>query len=168
MSAETQDGVRKLPLAEKQARLISQQNRLQGVSISGELQPSRNLIDLVASMAENDSVVWNSPSRCSKREAEIQHRTKEKSSTVSVEHHVLKVAAPSIEVDADTTTELPLQWALMRRGIAFDQCALIQRNTHQRWVQQLLNLLSKNAPEGYAKIRTDQLIRADRELFIIH
>ena len=58
MSAETQDGVRKLPLAEKQARLISQQNRLQGVSISGELQPSRNLIDLVASMAENDSVVW--------------------------------------------------------------------------------------------------------------
>ena len=131
VSSETQDGVRKLPIAEKQARLISQQGRLQGVAISGELQPSHALIDLVASVVENNSVIWISPSRCSKREAEIQNITKEKSSTVYCQHHVLKVAAPSIDVEADTTTELQLQWALMRRGIAFDQCGLINWNTHQ-------------------------------------
>ena len=167
VSAQTQDGVRKIPIAEKQARLMSQQGRLQGVAISGELQPSHALIDLVASVAENNSVIWISPSRCSKREAEIQNRTKEKPSTVSVEHHVLKVAAPSIDVEADTTSELELQWALMRRGIAYDQCGLINWNTHQRWVQQLLNLLSKNTLDGYSKIRTDQLVRADCELFTL-
>ena len=164
--SETQDGVRKLPIAEKQARLISQQGRLQGVSISGELQPSHALKDLVASVAENKSVIWISPSRCSKREAEIHNITKEKSSD-SVEHHILKVAAPSIDVEADTTTELQLQWALMRRGIAYDQCGLINWNTHQRWVQQLLNLLSKNTLDGDSKNRTDQVVRADRELFTL-
>ena len=82
VSSETQDGVRKLPIAEKQARWISQQGRLQGVAISGLLQPSHALIDLVASVVENNSVIWISPSRCSKREAEIQNITKEKSSTV--------------------------------------------------------------------------------------
>ena len=50
---------------------------------------------------------------------------------------------------------------------AFDQCGLINSNTHQRWVQQLLNLSSKNTPDGNSKIRTDQLVRADRELFTL-
>ncbi len=55
----------------------------------------------------------------------------------------------------------------MRPGIAYDQCGSINWNTHQRWVQQLLNLSSKNTPDGYSKIRTDQLVRADRELFTL-
>ncbi len=93
VSSETQDGVRKLPIAEKQARLISisQQSRLQGVAISGELKPSHACIDLVASVVENHSVIWISPSRCSKREGEIQNITKEKSSTVYCRASCLEV-----------------------------------------------------------------------------
>ena len=82
------EGGRKLPVAEKQARLQQQQQRLSGLSISGELQPSYALIDLAASMLESNSVIWISPSKCSKRESEIQlSATKEKSSVIAVEQH---------------------------------------------------------------------------------
>ena len=60
--------VRKIPLAEKQARHVAQQPRLSGVQISGETQPSHALLDLVANMIETNFVVWVAPSRCTKRE----------------------------------------------------------------------------------------------------
>ena len=62
-----QEGVRKLPVAEKVARLERQQARLSGVSITGELQPSHALIDLVASMCDTNAVIWVAPSKCSRR-----------------------------------------------------------------------------------------------------
>ena len=57
VSQETSlDVVRKLPAAEKLARLEKQKARLAGVAITGELQPSFALTDLVASMAQSNSV----------------------------------------------------------------------------------------------------------------
>ena len=161
------DGVKKLPQAEKQARLVQQQGRLTGLSITGELQPSHALIDIVASMLENNSVVWVAPSKCSKREAELQLLTKEKSQVISLEQQTLKVTAADVALKADNSTELQLQWSLQRRGIALDQCRLVEWAVHQRWVQYLMGLTSKAAPEGYAKVRMDQLVKADKELFMI-
>eukprot|EP00435_Cladocopium_sp_Y103_P060252 s1794_g22.t1 len=40
------DGVRKLPIAEKAARLKDQETRLPGLRIKGELQPSYALVDM--------------------------------------------------------------------------------------------------------------------------
>ena len=101
------DAVRKLPVAERQARLIAQQGRLRGVRISGELQPSYALVDLVASMVESNSVIWVCPSRCSKRESEIHHSMKEKPSTIAVEQHLLKVTTPHPILKVDTSTRAP-------------------------------------------------------------
>ena len=162
------EGSRKLPAAEKQARLLQQQERLNGLNIVGELQPSYALVDLVASMIETNAVIWVSPAKCSKRETEIQHSaTKEKTSVVAIEQHTLKVTAAEDVVKVDHSTELQLQWALQRRGIAFDQCRLIDWDVHQKWVQYLLGLLTKSVPDGYSKIRMDQLLKADRELFLV-
>ena len=116
METQGPDGVKKLPQAEKQARLIQQQGRLTGLSITGELQPSHALIDIVASMLETNSVVWVAPSKCSKREAELQLLTKEKSQVISLEQQTLKVTAAEVALKADTSTELQLQWSLQRRG----------------------------------------------------
>ena len=161
------EGSRKLPAAEKQARLLQQQGRLNGLHIVGELQPSYALVDLVASMLETNAVIWVSPSKCSKRETEIQQSaTKEKTSVVAIEQHTLKVTTAD-DVKVDHSTELQLQWALQRRGIAFDQCRLIDWDVHQKWVQYLLGLLTKAVPDGYSKIRMDQLLKADRELFLV-
>ncbi|CAJ1430111.1 unnamed protein product [Effrenium voratum] len=162
-----QEGVRKLPNAEKVARLGRQQARLNGVSIKGELQPSHALIDLVASMCDTNSVIWVAPSKCSKREREVQQLTKEKTPVLTVEQHMLKFSGPDEEISVDTSTELHWQWAMQRRGIALDQCGLIHWDTHQKWLQQLLGLVSRDPPEGYSRVRLEQLVKADQELFTI-
>jgi len=77
---------------------------------------------------------------------------KEKSSTISVEQHVLEVSSTDPHLKVDASTELHWQWAMMRRGIAFDQCGLIKWDTHQKWAQQLLALVSREAPSGYNRV----------------
>ena len=164
----TVEGGRKLPVAEKQARLVQQQKRLTGISITGELQPSYALIDLAASMLESNAVIWIPPSKCSKRETEIQMTvTKEKSSVVAVEQHTLKITAAEEVLKVDHSTDLQLQWALQRRGVALDQCGLIDWEVHQQWLQYLLGLLTKAVPDGYSRIRADQLLKADKEMFLV-
>ena len=142
------------------------QKRLVGVSIAGELQPPHALIDLVNSMRDSNNVVWIPPSKCSKRETEITMATKEKSSMVSIEQQLLKVSAAEPDIKTDTSTDLQWQWAMMRRGIAMDQCGLISWDTHQLGTQQLLSMLTKEVPTGYARL-TLELVRADKELFTV-
>eukprot|EP00435_Cladocopium_sp_Y103_P000478 s3906_g1.t1 len=158
------EGIRKIPNAEKQVRLITQQKRLVGISITGELQPSHALFDLANSMCDSNNVIWIPPSKCSKRESEITMATKEKSSMVSVEQHLLKVSTADPDPKTDISTDLQWQWAMMRRGIAL---GLISWDTHQLWAQQLLSLLTKEVPLGYTRLSLDQLVRADKELFTI-
>ena len=67
------DGARKLPLAEKAARLKDQEARLPGLRLKGELQPSYALVDLVAQIKETNCITWIPPSKCSKRDSEVQN-----------------------------------------------------------------------------------------------
>ena len=129
------EGGRKLPPVEKVARLNEQQARLKGLSIKGELQPSYALIDLVAGIHDSGSIVWIPPSKCTKRDAEVQQTFKEKLTTLTVEQQTLKLSAGEPKIKADTSNELLMQWALQRRGLAFDQCKLISNDVHEKWVQ---------------------------------
>eukprot|EP00435_Cladocopium_sp_Y103_P009696 s2809_g2.t1 len=79
---------------------------------------------------------------------------------------MLKVTTADEAIKVDSSTELELQWALQRRGVAFDQCGPIEWQVHQRWVQQLMGLLTKAVPEGYL-YKMSQLLKADRELFLV-
>ena len=161
------DGPRKLPVAEKIARLQEQERRLPGLRIKGELQPSHALIDMVANIKETNCVIWIPPSKCSKRDAEIQQSMKDKPVTLSLEQQLVKVSSNDQAIHVDTSTDLQLQWALQRRGLAFDQCSLIKHAEHEIWVQQLLGQITREAPTGFSKVSASQIIRADRELFTI-
>ena len=161
------DGTRKLPVAEKAARLKDQESRLPGLRTRGELQPSYALVDMVAHIKETNCIIWIAPSKCSKRDAEVQSSLKEKPVTLSLEQQMVKLASPEQAIPVDTSTDLQLQWALQRRGLAFDQCSLIKHEEREIWVQQLLGQLTREPPTGFSKVTTSQVIRADRELFTI-
>ena len=163
----TGDGGRKLPIAEKNARLLEQEGRLPGLRIRGEMQPSFALIDLAAQMNETNCVTWIPPSKCSKRDSEIQNNVKEKPAVLSLEQQMVKLTSAEDHIVVDTSTDLQLQWALQRRGLALDQCALMSHNEHEIWVQQLLGQLTRDAPTGFCKVTAAQAIRADRELFTL-
>ena len=71
-SADPTSMSKRLPAAEKQSRLESQMKRLAGLRIVGEMAPSHQLLDLANSMVESGIITWISPSKCSKRDDEIQ------------------------------------------------------------------------------------------------
>ena len=170
VSSETADKVetRKIPLAEKKFRLEDQERRLGGLRIVGELNPSHHLLDLTNQILETGSIVWIAPSRCAKRDDEIQLAVREKPGTkVQVENAQLKIAPSGIDVKADFGSELKFQWCMQRRGIAMDQCRLLSWKVHEEWLTFLLNTLSREAPPGYQQVNLDQLIRADRELWTL-
>ena len=160
---------KKLPAAEKQSRLETQQKRLVGLKISGELSPSHQLLDAANAMVESGVISWISPSKCPKRDDEVQSNLKNTSSTTTfqVEQSTLKFAQVPVVTATDVGTELKLQWALQRRGIAFDQCRLLDWSIHEDWVQWLLQCLTRDVPSGFTTVKTEQLIRADKELWTI-
>ena len=83
---------RRLPIAEKRARAEAQATRLSGLAFEGELELSHNLVDLVNAMLESGCLTWIAPSKCSKRDDEIQVSIKQGSNTIQVENAALKVA----------------------------------------------------------------------------
>ena len=161
------EGGRKLPPVEKVARLNDQQARLKGLTIKGELQPSYALIDIIAGIQDSGSIVWVPPSKCTKRDSEVQQSLKEKPATLTVEQQTLKLTAGEPKIKADTSNELLMQWALQRRGLAFDQCRLISNDVHDRCVQSLLMQITREVPNGYSKVQMEQVLRADKELFTL-
>jgi len=131
------------------------------------LAPSHQLLDLVNSILESGAIVWVAPSRCSKRDDEIHANIKPHAATVQVENSTLKLAQVPVTTSADVGTELKLCWALQRRGLAFDSCRLLDWHVHEAWVQYLMGAMARDYPAGYSSVRSEQIIRADRELWTI-
>jgi len=159
--------IKKIPPAEKRARQENQEGRLLGVTIQGELAPSHQLLDLANHIYESGSIMWLAPSKCTKRDDEVQLALKSRSPTVQIENSQLKVSMLQSEFAADSGSELKFQWCLQRRGIAFDQCYLLSWSVHEKLVSTLLGCLSRTPPIGFQPVKLEQLVRADRELWTI-
>jgi hypothetical protein len=57
-------------------------------------------------------------------------------------------------------------WALQRRGLAYDQADLIRWETHEAWLREMFSHLTRSAPPGFMSPSLQQVLRADRELFV--
>ena len=158
---------RKVPVPEKRARLDMQRRRLSGMEISGELEPSHQLLDLINQQYESGIITWVPASKCSKREAEILAGGKDKGSLLQVEQNVIKVGQGEPQIACDVSDPLRFQWAMMRRGLAFDSCHMISWEVHQKWVQKMLDCLSMTPPPGHSPVTLNQCMRADKELFLL-
>ena len=126
---------RKVPVPEKRARLDLQRRRLSGMEITGELEPSHQLLDMTNQQYESGIIMWIPASKCAKREAEILATGKDKGSLLQVEQNVIKVGQGEPHIACDVTDPLRFQWAMMRRGLAYDSCHMISWDVHQKWVQ---------------------------------
>ncbi|CAE7351602.1 NaCP60E, partial [Symbiodinium sp. CCMP2592] len=158
---------RKVPVPEKRARLEFQRRRLSGMEISGELEPSHQLLDIANQQYESGVLTWIPASKCAKREAEVLALGKDRSSLLQVEQNVIKVGPGDQAIACDVSDPLRFQWAMMRRGIAFDNCHLLSWDVHQRWVQKMLDCLSATPPPSYSPVSLNQCMRADKELFLL-
>lgn len=167
VTGDTDEGKRKLPVIEKQARLAEQRARLVGVDIKGEMQPSYALVDAVHNMIDANSVMWIAPSKCTSRDQEIQQGAKNLPSVVHLEQHTLKLAAPEPVVEAECTSAIQLQWCFQRRALALDQARLSSWSMQNKWINQMLTILNTPPPPGHAKVSMEQLIKADKQLWTV-
>ncbi|CAE7915198.1 SLC24A2, partial [Symbiodinium necroappetens] len=70
-----------------------------------------------------------------------------------------------VEVRADTSTELLLQLALQRRGIAMEMANILDYHVHYHWVERLLSARLDSHPATHLQPTLDQCQQADRKLW---
>ena len=144
---------RKVPQAERNARLQAQRNRLQGVEVSGPLEPSDALIDLVSQQREDELLRYIELEQCTCRESEVRSSRTSKSNK------------------ADLSTDFLIRQAMQRRALAYDQLDIFPYSYLESWATFLFNLINR-APvkiEGAAfnKVTMPQILEADRQAFAL-
>ena len=165
-STDPSEPVRKLPFVEKQNRLEAQRKRITGLSHRPDQQPSHQLIDQVYNVIESGAIVYIHPSRCHSREHEIQNEAKQKTKQILTwEQGALKTTVANSMTDIDTSTELKLYFALLRRHLAFELLNLLSWELCQLWLDKLMTVLVSDAPSNFTAVSVTQILKADREMF---
>ena len=115
-------------------------------------------------MHENNRLQWLDWSLMLKRDSELVGMKKETSFRTD-SNGILRVSLQDQQLYADLSTQILIQFALMRRGLGMDQSHLLSFDVHQVWVSHLLAQAMKPPPAGYAQVGTTQLLQADKALF---
>ena len=158
------DAPRRLPPPEREARRLRQVGKLAGLQLSGEYECAHSLIDKAVQMLEDDVIRYLGVDECGKREQEMQGVKKDKELMTDARGFVRETLA-STHVVADTTSDLKLKNAFVRRGLAFDQAQVMSFATHEKLVTLFFTEYLREQPIGFARVSQDQLMRADREIF---
>lgn len=169
MSAtDPSEPVRKLPFVEKQNRLETQKRRISGLSHRPEQQPAHQLIDQVYNLIESGAIIYIHPSKCLSREHEIQNEARQKTKQiVTLEQGSLKTTTANAMGDIDTSTELKLYFALLRRHLAFEMLNLLSWELCQLWLDKLMTVLISETPSNFSAVGVTQILKADREMFTL-
>ena len=111
------DQPRKLAQAERAARYAAQVGRLTGLDLVGELEPSHALVDMILQMLEDNQlkyVPWHS---CTKRDQELMG-IKQDPLWKPDSQGIIREIRVQQDLKADTSSDLRLRYALMRRSLA--------------------------------------------------
>ena len=68
--------------------------------------------------------------------------------------------------DQTASSELQILEALKRRGVAFAFINAMSWESHERYLQALFSHLRTEPPEGYVKPTLQQVLKADRQVFL--
>ena len=155
---------RRLPTAERAVRQARQQQQLQGMTLTGELEPAHCLVDSACQALEDGVLGYIPWEQCLTRTQELLGVRRDAALRVDGQGG-LRLVPGSIAATASLATDLGVYQALTRRGLAYDLACVMSYSTHDFWVQKLFRHLQAPAPPGYAPTSMAQLQRADRALF---
>lgn len=156
---------RKLPPVEREAKMRQLKARLPGVVIEKQLEPSHALLNLVSQMWESKQLQYIPIEKLTSREHEVMRSKTVKELSLDTEKLVVKEESKT--PDQSSTSEMQVFEALRRRGLALAFCDSMSWQHHERYLQLLFGHLRHEAPEGYVKPSLQQLLKADRQVFMI-
>lgn len=153
---------RKVPQAEREARLALVQGRLNGVLIEGVMEPGHALLDAVVHMVEKNQFKYLSPDRCISRVHELTNqKTPDRILEIEANKIVVKNQDEGLEVAAHSS--LQILEALKRRGIALEFGDCMDYNKREKYLQTLFQHLHREPPPGFQRCTVSQLVAADKE-----
>ena len=155
---------RKIPPAERVARLERLAEQLKGIDLSGPMLPAHSLLNEVCHQAESQVLRYITPSKCPSRETEILNLKLEKE--LSIEHNTLKIKDKDQAIPVDTGSEFLIYQALVRRCVAYAFANLIAFDIQHKWITFLFKLLSKDVPQGYSRVTLGQILAADKAAYV--
>ena len=159
--------VRKLAQPERADRLERQQKRLIGLKITGKLEPSDRLVDRCQNLYDENRLHHIELSKCTSKEQEILNVSQREDRHITVDGTgSVKIKDKEMKLEADLSNDMLLRLCLMRRGLALDQCNVLDYAKHDAWVEKILDIRLESPPDGYQRVTLQQIVNADRKLFL--
>ena len=158
------DGIpKKIGAAERESRMRTLRMELTGLDIQEELEPSHALLERACQLNETNNLKYIEPSVCTSRNMEVQGGTKAKE--LAFEGGALVVRERDNKLQVPTDTEMKLNNAFTRRGIAFKFARLMNYEQHSRWIAFLFSAAQRDPPPGYSRPSLHQVVACDRAAF---
>ena len=139
--------------------------RSQVFSITGDYEPAHSVVDFFTTMIEESAPKILALSKCVSREQELMSQRVDKRIVV-LEDQKLQVKSNAPDITAGLSTDLKLQNASIRRGIACEQANLLTYETHERIRHSFMRHMTRDAPPGFKGPDMSAVLRADRELWM--
>ena len=158
---------RKVPAPERNTRHQQQAARLVGVAIAGVNEPSHAVLDLVQQQVEEGVVKWISLEKCTCRTQELQG-VKVTPDVTRDKRGFLRIENVSESGDiADTSSDMKLRQAFLRRALAYDQSSLISFDVSEAWADAIFAAAQRQAPLGFTSPSLSRGLDADRMMFVL-
>ena len=162
------DGPRKLGAPEIKARRDDTIKKLAGLTITPELDVSDQLITDCVGISDRNRLKYVAWENCTMRSLEMAGTSKDQTWVLDSGSGFLKCEmADARPEQASCATDLALDLALRRRGLAFDMSDLMSWDAHEKLRQDLMAALLRTPPPGYQKVSKQQIRRADEQAFAI-
>ncbi|CAE7739197.1 unnamed protein product [Symbiodinium sp. CCMP2592] len=166
--ASEHDAPRKLPAQELAARLEALQSKIKPLLIRDRSEPSHALINAAAQMLEDNRVRYISWTTCTTRGQEINAVRELTSMKVwqPDKSGMIREVDKGPSMQAVVGSELEVQQALRRRGIAYAIAQVMSFSVHEELIALLFNEYQKDPLDGYEKVSLAQVAQADREIHV--
>ena len=155
--------IRKVPEAEREARMNELRRKLVGLQLEGANEPSHHLLDLCAAQERSGQLTYIEPSKCTSRTQEVTHH-KPQSQAIHVELQKLVVKPGDSVPDISPSSALQALEALRRRGVGMAFAGSVSFQSYDRYVNKLFSHLSRDPPPGKAWITIS--LATDKQVFV--
>ena len=163
---EGADTTRKLATAERVVRLQSLRDMLPGMIIANDTEPSHLLVDKLVGMKEENVLSPLTWSHLTSRMQELEGSNKLSAKVWRTDPSgYVREQTQSVDFEANLSSDLLMERALLRRGYALHMADLMSFAVHQSIVNKYLDDLLREPLEGFSRVSWNQVQKADSLLW---
>ena len=129
------------------------------------MEPSHDLIDRVVHQYEENCIKLIELHKCTSREQEIKGEKSSPQLSFDSQGNI-KVSKQSAVADCPINGEIKLRAAFTRRSLAYDLANVASFQVMEAWSQLRFDRVCQEPPAGYRHIAIDQIVEADRKLWV--